>query len=101
MPFFENVIETVIKGQYMEYPVINIYFNHLMMLKKGDWRYYHLLKELKEKHFKLLNINQLKNIYVGLINFAVGKNEMNDTDGINISSELFNFYSEILRKKPV
>jgi hypothetical protein len=98
MPFFSEVIAVTEKEKYMQYPMIDIYFNHLMMLKDSSWKYYKRLKKLKEIHLAILSTNELKNIYVGLLNFVVEKSEVNDMEGIEPREELFTLYNEILER---
>lgn len=98
MPFFEEVIHLLKDGKFSDIPVISIHFNHVMMLHTGEWQYYETLKSLKEKHYTILNTNELKNIYVGLMNFVVEKSELNEISLTGSKEELFVFYSEILAR---
>ena len=98
MPFFDEVIKITNAGKFSDIPVISIHFNHVMMLHTGEWQYYQTLKSLKEEYYTFLNTNELKNIYVGLMNFVVEKSELNEISLAVSKQELFVFYSEILQR---
>jgi hypothetical protein len=98
LPFFDEMIREVKAGKYAEYPVLNIHFNHVMMLDTGEWQYYHTLKALKDTYFSILSLNERKNMYVGLINFIIEKNELNQMHSLNPKEEIFRFYTEILER---
>lgn len=95
-PFFDEVIHMLNDGKFSGIPIISIHFNHVMMLHTGEWQYYETLKSLKESYYSILNTNELKNIYVGLMNFVVEKSELNEISLTASKEELFVFYSEIL-----
>ncbi len=96
MQFFDEVIRMLQDGKFSGIPIISIHFNHVMMLFTGEWQYYETLKSLKESYYSILNTNELKNIYVGLMNFVVEKSELNEISLTASKKELFVFYSEIL-----
>ena len=98
MPFFDEVIKMMNAGKFSDIPVISVHFNHVMMLHTGELQYYHTLKSLKEKYHRILNTNELKNIYVGLMNFVVERSELNEISLADSKEELFVFYSEILAR---
>src|SRR5437667_1564420 len=85
-----EIINHIEKYSYGDIPLIRIYFIILRLLLKSDDKYYFELKELKLKYQKLIEEEELEDVYTALRNYCTKKVLRGDKDFLKEYLELSN-----------
>jgi hypothetical protein len=95
--FFERILEGIKIEDYQDSPVIIVYYNAAMALRNpDDESYYYQMKEGAFKYEKVLDRNNLLDIFVNLENYCIRKQRLGKS---NFEKELLDIYKLELEKR--
>ncbi|MCB0724521.1 MAG: hypothetical protein KDC73_07425 [Ignavibacteriae bacterium] len=93
----DEMIDFLDKHPFSDVSIIEIYKTTLLLLKTKEKKYYDKLWKLKEKHFKELNTEDARLMYIHLYDFAAYMVNFKGEESYN--KDMFAIYKEMLEEK--
>jgi len=85
----ESFIKLIQKNKFFDFPVIQIFFNILMINWKGDREYYNNLKKLITVYKTEISREELEAIYLAMVNYCVVQSNVGNKEFTNEELDIY------------